>query len=152
MTQRLIALHCGWVDAAGVTRNRALWLYSLLAHLPKPARGRAAVYAVGVPRPSRRLCRPAGLRDDSAGAAKVMEKMSPFRDRGEKRSNAVFRRGRPRAQVHRDTAAVLRQLVKRLLAARDALPDVLAPAAAPTMALLVVAGKYFGQASADEYG
>ena len=49
--------------------------------------------------------------------------------------------------LHRDTCAVLRQLVKRLLVLRDATEE---PAA--LNALLVLAGRYFDQASADEIG
>ena len=49
--------------------------------------------------------------------------------------------------LHRDTCAVLRQLVKRLLALRDSCEE---PAA--LNALLVLAGRYFDQASADEIG
>ena len=49
--------------------------------------------------------------------------------------------------LHRDTCAVLRQLVKRLLALRDSCEE---PAA--LSALLVLAGRYFDQASADEIG
>jgi len=81
MTQRLLAMHCGWLEAAPPTKNRALWAYALLARLDKP--------------------------------------------------------------LHRDTCAVLRALVKRLLAGpRDPAADV----------LLVVAGRYFDQASVDEIG
>ncbi|CAH0369404.1 unnamed protein product [Pelagomonas calceolata] len=49
--------------------------------------------------------------------------------------------------LHRDTCAVLRQLVKRLLALRDSCDE---PAA--LNALLALAGRYFDQASADEIG
>ena len=49
--------------------------------------------------------------------------------------------------LHRDTCAVLRQLVKRLLVLRDATEE---PAA--LSALLVLAGRYFDQASPDEIG
>ena len=49
--------------------------------------------------------------------------------------------------LHRDTCAVLRQLVKRLLALREATAE---PAA--LNALLVLAGRYFDQASAEEIG
>ena len=49
--------------------------------------------------------------------------------------------------LHRDTCAVLRQLVKRLLVLRDATEE---PAA--LNALLVLAGRYFDQASPDEIG
>ena len=49
--------------------------------------------------------------------------------------------------LHRDTCAVLRQLVKRLLALRDSCEE---PAA--LSALLVLAGRYFDQASPDEIG
>ena len=88
MTQRLVVMHCGWLGRCALSRNRALWLYALLARLEKP--------------------------------------------------------------VHRDTAAVLRELVKRLCVLRDALPDARAPEAAPLMALLVVAGRYYEQATPDE--
>ena len=81
-------MHCGWLGRCALSRNRALWLYALLARLEKP--------------------------------------------------------------VHRDTAAVLRELVKRLCVLRDALPDARAPEAAPLMALLVVAGRYYEQATPDE--
>ena len=49
--------------------------------------------------------------------------------------------------LHRDTCAVLRQLVKRLLALRDSCEE---PAA--LNALLALAGRYFDQASPDEIG
>ena len=81
MTQRLVAMHVRWLDACALSRNRALWLYALLARLHKP--------------------------------------------------------------LHRDTCAVLRQLVKRLLALRDSTEGRL---------LLVLAGRYFDQASPDEIG
>ena len=51
------------------------------------------------------------------------------------------------ARWDRDTCAVLRQLVKRLLALRATTED-----AAALMALLVLAGRYFDQASSDEIG
>lgn len=85
MTQKLVALHAGWLESTTLSRNRALWLYALLARLHKP--------------------------------------------------------------LHRDTCAVLRQLVKRLLALRATTED-----AAALMALLVLAGRYFDQASSDEIG
>jgi len=81
MTQRLVAMHVRWLDSRALSRNRALWLYALLARLHKP--------------------------------------------------------------LHRDTCAVLRQLVKRLLALPDSTEGRL---------LLVLAGRYFDQASPDEIG